>query len=84
MKDGVFVVQIPELPFGILAISVLDDVNNNVKMDMTLGIPKEGYGFSNDAPIRFLSAPKYEDCAFEFTKSMQQISIKLEYWGKDK
>jgi uncharacterized protein (DUF2141 family) len=84
MKDGVFVVQIPELPFGTLAISVLDDVNDNVKMDQTLGIPKEGFGFSNDAKIRFLSPPKYESCTFEFTGSMQQISIKLEYWGKDK
>jgi len=84
MKDSVFIVRIPDLPFGTLAISVLDDVNDNVKMDMTLGIPKEGYGFSNDAPTRFLSAPKYESCTFEFTESMQQISIKLTYWGKDK
>jgi len=84
MKDSVFIVRIPDLPFGTLAISVLDDVNDNVKMDMRLGIPKEGYGFSNDAPIRFLASPKYESCTFEFTESMQQISIKLEYWGKDK
>jgi uncharacterized protein (DUF2141 family) len=84
MKDSVFVVRIPDLPFGTLAISVLDDVNDNVKMDMRFGIPKEGYGFSNDAPTRFLSAPKYEDCSFEFTRTMQQISMKLVYWGKDK
>ena len=84
MKDSVFVARIPNLPFGPLAISVLDDVNDNVKMDMTLGIPKEGYGFSNDAPTRFLAAPRYEDCSFHFSKSMQQISIKLEYWGRDK
>ena len=84
IKDGVFIVRIPDLPFGTYAISVLDDENSNLEMDMRLGIPKEGYGFSNDAPIRFLSAPKYEDCSFEFTRSMQQISIKLVYWGKDK
>ncbi|TFH26230.1 MAG: DUF2141 domain-containing protein [Bacteroidia bacterium] len=84
MKDSVFVVRIPDLPFGTLAISVLDDVNDNVKMDQTLGIPKEGFGFSNNASIRFLAPPKYESCTFEFTGSMQQISIKLEYWGKDK
>jgi len=84
MKDSVFVARIPDLPFGTLAISVLDDVNDNVKMDQTLGIPKEGFGFSNNASIRFLSPPKYESCTFEFSESMQQISIKLEYWGKDK
>ncbi len=84
MKDSVFVVRIPDLPFGTLAISVLDDVNDNVKMDQTLGIPKEGFGFSNNASIRFLAPPKYESCTFEFGESMQQISIKLEYWGRDK
>lgn len=84
MKEGVFVVRVPDLHFGILAISVLDDENDNVKLDMTLGIPREGYGFSNDAKIRFLSPPKYEDCSFPFTDSLQQISISLKYWGKGK
>ena len=84
MEDSVFIARIPHLTYGTLAISVLDDVNDNVKMDQTLGIPKEGFGFSNNASIRFLAPPKYESCTFEFTESMQQISIKLEYWGKDK
>jgi uncharacterized protein (DUF2141 family) len=84
MKDSVFVIRIPDMSFGTMAISVLDDVNDNVKMDMRLGIPQEGFGFSNNAPLRFLTPPKFESCSFEFTRSMQQISIKLEYWGKDK
>lgn len=84
VKDGVFVVQAKDLPFGTLAISVLDDENGNFDMDMTLGIPREGYGFSNDAPIRGLSAPKFEACAFEFNRSGQQISIELRYMGKGK
>lgn len=84
MKDSVFIARIPDLPFGTLAISVMDDVNDNVKMDYRLGIPKEGYGFSNDAKIRFLSSPKYEDCSFPFTHSGQQISITVKYLGKGK
>ncbi len=84
VKDGVFVVRVPNLPFGPLAVSVLDDENNNVKMDMSITGPKEGFGFSNDAPIRGLSSPKFEDCAFQFSRSMQQISIGLNYMGKDK
>lgn len=83
IKDGVFVVRVPNLPFGPLAVSVLDDENSNVKMDMSITGPKEGYGFSNDAPIRGLSSPKFEDCAFQFSRSMQQISITLNYMGKD-
>ena len=84
MKAGVFTVRISNLSFGTLAVSVLDDENSNGEMDMTLGIPREGYGFSNDAPVRMLSPPKYEASSFQFTRSNQQISIRLKYMGKGK
>jgi len=84
VQDGVFVTQVPNLPFGIMAISVLDDENEDVEMEMTLGIPREGFGFSNDAPIRGLSSPKFEACSFEFSQTGQQISIALRYMGKGK
>jgi uncharacterized protein (DUF2141 family) len=84
VKDGVFVAQVPNLPFGTMAISVLDDENEDVEMEMTLGIPREGFGFSNDAPIRGLSSPKFEACSFRFEKTGQQISIALRYMGKGK
>jgi uncharacterized protein (DUF2141 family) len=84
VKDGVFVARVPDLPFGTMAISVLDDENDNVEMEMTLGIPREGFGFSNDAPIRGLSAPKFEACSFRFERSGQQISIAVRYMGKGK
>jgi uncharacterized protein (DUF2141 family) len=84
VKDRVFVVRIPNMPFGTMAISVLDDENSNIKMDMSITGPKEGYGFSNDAPIRGLSPPKFEDCSFEFNRDNQKISIQLRYRGKDK
>ncbi len=83
MKDGVFEVQVPELPFGTLAISVLDDEDSNRKMAMSITGPKEGYGFSRDAALR-VGPPKFEDCSFEFTRNQQQISIQLKYAGKDK
>jgi len=83
MKDGVFVARVPDLPFGIMAISVLDDENSNVKMDMSLTGPKEGFGFSRDAPLR-MGPPKFEDCSFEFSRDNQQISIRLIYSGKKK
>jgi uncharacterized protein (DUF2141 family) len=84
LKDGVFVVQARDLPFGTMAISVLDDESGNLDMDMTLGIPREGFGFSNDAPIRGLSSPKFDACSFQFARSGQQISIELRYMGKGK
>jgi len=83
VEDGVFIVRIPDMPFGTMAISVLDDENNNVEMDMKLGIPQEGFGFSQDAPLG-LGPPKFEKCSFEFARDNQQISIKIRYMGKDK
>lgn len=84
VQDGTFVAQVRDLPYGTMAISVLDDENEDVEMEMTLGIPREGFGFSNDAPIRGLSAPKFEACSFRFENSGQQISIALRYMGKGK
>ncbi len=81
--DGTFTVKVPEMAFGTLAISALDDENSNLEMDMRLGIPREGFGFSNDAPVG-LSPPKFEDSAFQFTRSGQKITIRLRYMGKGK
>ncbi len=47
------------------AIAVHHDVNNNGKLDTNfLGIPKEGFCFSNNAMGSF-GPPSYEDCKFE-------------------
>jgi len=42
--DGVFIARVEDLPYGTYAVSVLDDANSNLEMDMFLGIPKEGWG----------------------------------------
>jgi uncharacterized protein (DUF2141 family) len=42
-----------------------DENNNNKKMDTNvIGIPKEGYGFSNNAKGRF-GPPDFKDTIFE-------------------
>lgn len=52
------------LPAGEYAISILHDENGNFEMDTGLfGIPKEGYGASNDARGRF-GPPSWEDARF--------------------
>lgn len=83
INDGVFVARVENLPFGTYAISVLDDENSNLEMDMRLGIPKEGWGFSMNPSFR-LSAPKYNECSFRLEKPFQQITINLRYAGKGK
>lgn len=83
LKDGVFTAKLENLPFGTYAISVLDDENSNLEMDMTLGIPREGWGFSMNPPFK-LSAPKFKECSFTLDEAYQQITINLRYAGKGK
>lgn len=60
------ILKLEELPFGDYSISVMHDQNMNGEMDKgTFGIPKEGYGFSNNAKGMF-GPPSYEDTEFTF------------------
>lgn len=83
LVDGTFTVEVAELPYGLIAISALDDENSNLEMDTQLGIPREGFGFSNDAPVG-LSPPRFKDSSFRFSSSGQQITIRIRYMGKGK
>ncbi len=76
--DGVFTAKIESMNYGTYAISVLDDQNSNLEMDMVLGIPKEGYGFSNNPSVG-ISTPKFNVCAFILDKPFVKISIDLRY-----
>jgi len=65
---------------GRYAVVLLDDENRNNDMDYNfLGIPKEGYGFSNDAKPRGLSSPKFEAAAFDVEETGKRIAITMKY-----
>ena len=81
--DGVFIATVENLPYGTYAISVLDDENSNLEMEMFMGIPKEGWGFSKNPPFK-LSAPKFDECSFRLDQPLKQITIDLRYAGKGK
>lgn len=83
MKSGTLTVNVENLEYGTYAVSVLDDENANLEMDGFLGIPKEGYGFSNNAKVG-ISPPKFEECSFKINQPLKRISIQIEYMGKDK
>jgi uncharacterized protein (DUF2141 family) len=73
-------VTIRGVPPGRYAAQVYHDANNNSRVDrMIFGIPTEGIGFSNDAPIR-LAPPKFADAAFDVRAGMQAITLKLRYF----
>lgn len=65
---------------GRYAIALLHDENNNGKSDRAIGMmPKEGYGFSRDAPVR-MAPPKFRDAVFEHGESAQNLTIKMRYF----
>jgi len=63
---------------GSYAVAVVHDANNNGKMDTGMfGIPKEGYGVSNDA-VRTLGPPLFTDAVVS-VKASSNISIPMHY-----
>ncbi|WP_267393560.1 MULTISPECIES: DUF2141 domain-containing protein [unclassified Sphingomonas] len=78
--EGVTVVTLHGLPAGTYAVQAFHDENSNRKVDRAIfGLPKEGVGFSNDAPIR-MAPPKWEAARFTFDGHGQTIQLKLKYF----
>ena len=68
-----------DIPPGTYALSVVHDENMNGKLDMNwLRIPKEGYGFSNDAKA-LLGAPSFEAASFSYDGQNLELTISLSY-----
>ena len=64
---------------GTYAIALLHDENDNGKMDKKLlFMPKEGYGFSRDAPVR-MAPPKFEAARFDVAGAPISLTIKMRY-----
>ncbi|WP_301750868.1 DUF2141 domain-containing protein [uncultured Erythrobacter sp.] len=65
---------------GQYAIALLHDENNNGKADRAMGMmPKEGYGFSRDAPVR-MAPPKFTDAVFALGAGTSRVTIKMRYF----
>lgn len=64
---------------GRYAIALLHDENANGKADRAMGMmPKEGFGFSRDAPVR-MAPPKYADAVFPVGDKNMSLTIKMRY-----
>ena len=69
-------ILIKELNESYYAVAIFHDENSNKKFDTFLSIPKEYYGFSNNAPV-FFGPPKFEDAAV-FVKQDNTTEIEIE------
>lgn len=77
IKDGT-IISFKDIPEGNYAVAVIHDENLNQKLDENfMGIPKEGYGASNNK-LPKMSAPKFEASKF-LVDGNKNISINLKY-----
>ncbi len=68
------IVVFENLPNGEYAIKMYQDENDNNKLDFNMvGIPKEGYGFSNN--VGMFGAPEYVEAKFTIKEN---TAIKVE------
>jgi uncharacterized protein (DUF2141 family) len=67
------------IPAGTYAVSAFHDANLNGILDKNMiGIPTEGFGFSNDAMGMF-GPPDFEKASFDW-KGEQKVSLSLRYY----
>ena len=74
IADGILIKELNESYY---AVAIYHDENSNKKFDTFLSIPKENYGFSNNAAV-FFGPPKFEDAAvFVEQDNTTEIEIEL-------
>ncbi len=68
------------IPSGNYAVSVIHDANGNGELDKNfIGIPKEGFGFSNDAMGKF-GPPSFSDARFSLGNENAPLILNLIYY----
>lgn len=79
VKKGITLVEWKDIPEGIYAIALLHDENNDLKMNFTMiGLPKEGYAFSNNS-MGLAGPPSFQKASFLHQGEKTIHRIKLRY-----
>jgi len=79
LKCGTMKIKLKLKP-GVYGITILDDENNNGKPEYNfIGLPKEGYGFSNFF-LRGISRPQFNDFDFVVGKNDKTVYVKMKYF----
>jgi len=72
VKSKEFTYTVKNVPLGEYAIACFHDENEDEKHNTNIiGIPKEGYGFSNNKFGPFGSSPKFEDALINIDSNMK-------------
>ena len=76
---GQHTIHFTGLPAGEWAVAVIHDANGNAKLDTLMGIPREGFGFSNNPSIGF-GAPSFAAARFTLDGGGDKAeTIKMKY-----
>lgn len=74
---GTVLVTLEQLPPGVYAVSAIQDINDNGKLDSnSFGMPTEPFGFANDASGMF-GPPSFDQAKVSLGESQQRIRINL-------
>ena len=71
-------VQFRDVQPGRYAVALFHDENGNGRMDKMLMVPREGYGFSRDAPLQF-GPPKFGAASFPVGAATVRTAIHVRY-----
>lgn len=63
---------------GGYALAVFHDENRNRKLDMMIGIPREGFGFSRNPVVRF-GAPKFRQVRIDLKAGFTRETVRMQY-----
>jgi len=60
-------------------VAAFHDEDGDRKLRTVLGIPREGYGFSNDARPGTFGPPKFAAAAFDFDGTTTRVTVRIHY-----
>lgn len=74
--------EFPPLPWGRYSYSILHDENGNGEMDRNLiGVPREGYAFSNNLEGHF-GQPEAEEALFAVGAAPEHHKLRIHYFKR--
>jgi uncharacterized protein (DUF2141 family) len=73
------VCRFQNVPAGRYAVAAFHDEDGDRKLKTSLGRPREGYGFSNDARPGTFGPPKFEEAAFDFDGKKKRVTVPIHY-----
>lgn len=79
-EKGEVRVLVSGIEAGAYAIQSFHDENDNLDIDRNLlGLPREGMGFSRNAPMRF-GPPRFEDAVVQITGDRSEVEFRMRYF----